>query len=138
MCDGAREIDTCQCLLHNVLVSALPILIAADCCAPVTREPLDAARAEALAGVLKAIADPTRLRLLSLVAAHDGGEACVCELTEPVALSQPTVSHHLKVLVDAGLLTREKRGVWAYYAIVPGALDVLAGLLRTPAETNRP
>jgi ArsR family transcriptional regulator, arsenate/arsenite/antimonite-responsive transcriptional repressor len=112
-------------------VSTLPILTAADCCAPVTREPLDAQRAEALAGVLKAIADPTRLRLLSLVAAHEGGEACVCELTEPVGLSQPTVSHHLKILVDAGLLTRDKRGVWAYYAIVPGALDVLADLLRT-------
>lgn len=115
-------------------MSGLPILTAADCCEPVTREPLNTRRAEALANVLKAIADPTRLRLLSLVGAHDGGEACVCELTEPVGLSQPTVSHHLKVLVDAGLLTRDKRGVWAYYAIVPGALDVLADLLRTPPD----
>jgi ArsR family transcriptional regulator, arsenate/arsenite/antimonite-responsive transcriptional repressor len=112
-------------------VSALPILTAADCCSPLTREPLDAVRADALATVLKSIADPTRLRLLSLVAAHEGGEACVCELTEPIGLSQPTVSHHLKILVDAGLLTRDKRGVWAYYAIVPRALDNIADLLRT-------
>jgi ArsR family transcriptional regulator len=114
-----------------VVVSVLPILTVTDCCAPVTREPLNAAHAETLASVLKAIADPTRLRLLSLVAAHDDREACVCELTEPIGLSQPTVSHHLKILVDAGLLTRDKRGVWAYYAIVPGALDALADLLRT-------
>ena len=80
---------------------------------------------------MKAIADPARLRLLSMVAAHDGGEACVCDLTEPLGLTQPTVSHHLKVLVDAGLLTRDKRGVWAYFALVPGALDSLAAVLTT-------
>lgn len=99
------------------------------CCAPLVREPLSAGGATDLAHVLKAIAEPTRLRLLSLVAAHDGGEACVCDLTEPLGLTQPTISHHLKVLVDAGLLTRDKRGVWSYYAIVPGALDSLAGVL---------
>ena len=77
-----------------------------------------------------AVTDRARLRLLSLVAAHDGGEACVCDLTGPVALSQPTVSHHLKVLVDAGLLTREKRGAWAYFTLVPGALDAVADVLR--------
>ena len=65
------------------------------------------------------------------MSAHDGGEACVCELTEPLGLSQPTVSHHLKVLVDAGLLDREQRGVWAYYSIVPDALDALAAVLDT-------
>ena len=111
--------------------ATLPLRDAVACCAPLTREPLDAGRAEALAGVLKAIAEPTRLRLLSLVAAHAGGEACVCDLTSPVGLSQPTVSHHLRVLVDAGLLTRDKRGVWAYYALVPGALDSVAALLST-------
>lgn len=100
------------------------------CCAPLSREPLGAEDAAVLARTLKAIADPARLRLLSLVAAHEGGEACVCDLVEPLGLSQPTVSHHLKVLVDAGLLTRDKRGVWAYYALVPGALDALAGVLR--------
>jgi ArsR family transcriptional regulator len=66
-----------------------------------------------------------------MVAAHDGAEACVCDLTEPLGLTQPTVSHHLKVLVDAGLLTRDKRGVWAYFALVPGALDALAAVLTT-------
>ncbi|WP_309225650.1 metalloregulator ArsR/SmtB family transcription factor [Quadrisphaera sp. INWT6] len=101
------------------------------CCAPLVREPLRAEDAAALARTLKAIADPARLRLLSMVAAHEGGEACVCDLTEPLGLSQPTVSHHLKVLVQAGLLMRDKRGVWAYYALVPGALDALAGVLTT-------
>ncbi len=100
-------------------------------CAPLVRAALDADTAVVLARRLRAIADPTRLRLVSLVAAHEGGEACVCHLTEPVGLSQPTVSHHLKILVDAGILTRDKRGVWAYYALVDGALDALAGVLRT-------
>ncbi len=106
------------------------------CCAPLTGEPITADAASALARTLKALADPARLRLLSLVAAHEGGEACVCDLTEPVGLSQPTISHHLKVLVDAGLLSRDKRGVWAYYALVPGALDALADVLRTPAPAH--
>ena len=87
--------------------------------------------ASALASKFKAIGDPTRLRLLSLVAAHEGGEACVCDLNEPLDLSQPTVSHHLKILVEAGLLTRTKRGTWSYYALVPGALPTLADTLRT-------
>lgn len=106
------------------------------CCAPLTREPLTASAAAVLAQRLKAIADPTRLRLLSMVAAHEGAEACVCDLTEPLGLTQPTVSHHLKVLVDAGLLNRDKRGVWAYFALVPGALDSLAAVLTSqqPAE----
>ena len=108
--------------------ATLPIL-APVCCAPLTREPLSAAAAADLARTLKAIADPARLRLLSLIAAHEGGEACVCDLTEPLGLTQPTVSHHLKVLVDAGLLTRDKRGVWAYFTLVPGALDSLADVL---------
>jgi ArsR family transcriptional regulator len=90
---------------------------------------MSAAEAEHLAGVLKALAEPTRLRLLSLVAAHADQEACVCDLTVPVGLSQPTVSHHLKVLVDAGLLTREKRGVWSYYRLLPDRLDQLAQAL---------
>ena len=94
----------------------------AACCAPLVREAADAAAAQELARVFKALGDPTRVQLLSIVAAHDGGEACVCDLTEPVGLSQPTVSHHLKILVDAGLLTREQRGRWSYYSAVPGAL----------------
>jgi ArsR family transcriptional regulator len=101
------------------------------CCAPLTRESLDADGALALSRSLKALADPARLRLLSMVAAHDPAEACVCDLTEPLGLSQPTVSHHLKVLVDAGYLQRSKRGTWAYYRLVPGSLDAVSGLLAT-------
>ncbi len=101
----------------------------AACCSPITGEVLETAAAQRLAGVLKALAEPTRLRLVSLIAAHDDAEACVCDLTDPVALTQPTVSHHLKILVDAGLLERQQRGKWAYYRLVPGALDALAGML---------
>ncbi|KAA8966161.1 helix-turn-helix transcriptional regulator [Mycobacterium sp.] len=98
------------------------------CCSPITGGVFDTVAAERLAGVLKALAEPTRLRLMSLIADHDGAEACVCELTAPVGLSQPTVSHHLKVLVEAGLLERTQRGKWAYYRVVPAALDALAGV----------
>jgi ArsR family transcriptional regulator len=100
------------------------------------REPITADQAAELARLLKALADPTRLRLVSMVAAHDGGEACVCDLTEPLGLSQPTISHHLKVLVDTGIFTRDKRGVWAYYALVPAALNALAAILSTSSATG--
>jgi ArsR family transcriptional regulator len=100
-----------------------------DCHAGVAATPLSRAQAEQLAGALKAVADPTRLQLLSMISASDAGEACVCDLTAPLGLSQPTVSHHLKILVDAGLLTREKRGKWAWYAIVPEQLHALRGLI---------
>ncbi|MBB5632349.1 ArsR family transcriptional regulator [Cryobacterium mesophilum] len=113
------------------LTELLPIRDLQSCCAPITREPLSVLNAESLAVSLKALADPARLRILSMVAAHADKEACVCDLTEPLGLSQPTVSHHLKVLVDAGYLTRSKRGTWAYFAIVPGSLDSVAGLLAT-------
>jgi len=106
----------------------------AACCTPLTREAIDADRAEDLARKLKALADPTRLRLVSIVAASEGEEACVCDLIEPVGLSQPTVSHHLKVLMDAGFLTRTKRGTWAYYKLVPGALGQLSQLLDVTAS----
>ena len=104
------------------------------CCSPLAREPLSASSAVELAGILKALADPVRLRLVSLIQAHEDGEACVCDLTEPISLSQPTVSHHLKVLRDAGLVTREKRGVWAYYRIVPAALEGLSALISSPSK----
>ncbi len=109
---------------------SLPLL-ADECCAPLLREPLTADQAAGLAHILKALADPTRLRLVSMVAAHEGGEACVCDLTDPLALAQPTISHHLKVLVDAGIFTRDQRGKWAYYALVPRALDSLSAVLST-------
>ena len=104
------------------------------CCAPLTGEPITAVQAVELARLLKALADPVRLRLVSMVAAHPVGEACVCELTEPLGLTQPTISHHLKILVDAGIFTRDKRGVWAYYALVPSALDSLSAILRPAAS----
>jgi ArsR family transcriptional regulator len=100
-----------------------------ECCVPLACEPITAEQAAGVAPMLKAVADPARLRLLSLVLSHEGGEACVCDLTEPVGLSQPTVSHHLKLLVEAGLLTREQRGKWGYYSVVPGALNRLGTLL---------
>jgi ArsR family transcriptional regulator len=109
---------------------ALPLAEQA-CCTTLLREPITAGQAADLAHKLKALADPTRLRLVSMVAAHDGGEACVCDLTEPLGLTQPTISHHLKILVEAGIFTRDKRGVWAYYALIPSALDALSAVLST-------
>lgn len=109
----------------------LPITEVSACCTNVTRETISADNAELLARSLKALADPARLRLISIVAASEGAEACVCDLTEPLGLSQPTVSHHLKVLVDAGYLERDKRGTWAYYRLTPGALDAVASLIAT-------
>jgi ArsR family transcriptional regulator, arsenate/arsenite/antimonite-responsive transcriptional repressor len=112
--------------------AGLPLL-ADECCTPLLREPLTADQAADLAHILKALADPTRLRLVSMVAAHQGGEACVCDLTDPLGLTQPTISHHLKVLVDAGIFTRDQRGKWAYYALVPRALMSLSAVLSTSA-----
>src|SRR5690349_931395 len=99
--------------------STLPLLEATACCSPISGGVMAAEEAAALAAKFKAMGDPTRLRLLSMVAAADGGEACVCDLNEPLDLSQGTVSHHLGLLVKAGLLTRTKRGTWSYYALVP-------------------
>nr|WP_311379725.1 metalloregulator ArsR/SmtB family transcription factor [Arthrobacter sp. ISL-48] len=99
------------------------------CCIPSVVPALSAEEAQGKAQAFKALADPNRLRLLSIVKASESGESCVCDLTEPLDLGQPTVSHHLRILVDAGLLNREKRGTWAYYSLVPGALDEVAGLL---------
>lgn len=99
------------------------------CCSPLSREPLSEPEAEGIVPLLKALADPVRLRLMSLVASHEGGEACVCDLNDAFELSQPTISHHLKVLHEAGLLEREKRGVWVYYRARTTALSGLAALI---------
>lgn len=99
------------------------------CCPGGLAAPIDRPTAEELARLLKAVADPTRLQLLSLLRGQSECSACVCDLTEPLGLSQPTVSHHLKVLVDAGILTREKRGYWTWYTIVPSRLTELAAVL---------
>lgn len=114
--------------------TSLPMVdVAEACCSTVTGAVLDAAAAERLARSFKALGDPHRVRLLSLIAATDGGEACICDLTGLVGLSQPTVSHHMRLLVDAGLVTREQRGKWAYFAVVDEALDALSASLLTPA-----
>jgi ArsR family transcriptional regulator len=101
----------------------------AACCPPISDAALSAEDADDLAGALKVLADPTRLRLISLIQAARDGEACVCHLTSPVGLTQPTVSHHLKVLVDAGILEREQRGRWAYFRVLPEPLAALGQLL---------
>ena len=105
---------------------------AAVCCPPLTAEPLSAEQTAQVAPLLKALAEPVRLRLMSLVASHPGGEACVCDLNEVFDLSQPTISHHLKVLHEAGLLDREKRGVWVYYRARTEALASLGALIGDP------
>ncbi len=101
----------------------------ARCCPPLSAEPLSRAQAEQVAPLLKALGDPVRLRLMSLIASHPGGEACVCDLNGAFELSQPTISHHLKVLHEAGLVDRDKRGVWAYYRARTGALASLGALI---------
>jgi len=101
----------------------------AACCPPLSREPLSAGQAEQVAPLLKALAEPVRLRLMSLIASHPGGEACVCDLNDAFDLSQPTISHHLKVLHEAGLLDRDKRGVWVYYRARTDALASLGALI---------
>jgi ArsR family transcriptional regulator, arsenate/arsenite/antimonite-responsive transcriptional repressor len=97
-------------------------------------EPIDEASAAGLAQVFKALGDPVRLRLVSLIGAREGGEVCVCDLTSAFDLSQPTISHHLKVLREAGLIDSERRGTWVYYRLVPAALERMAGLLAVPVS----
>ncbi|GAA4910580.1 metalloregulator ArsR/SmtB family transcription factor [Nesterenkonia rhizosphaerae] len=109
-----------------------------DCCSPdPSAAPLESEQAADLASRIKALADPNRLTILSLIAAGENAEACVCDLTGPLGLGQPTVSHHLKILVDAGLLTRERRGTWSYYSVVPGAVESLAADLTSVSLTTR-
>ncbi len=110
-----------------VPVTTVPRVAAA--CPPLSAGALAPEDARQLAAALKIVADPARLRLLSLIQAQPGGEACVCHLTEPLGLSQPTVSHHLKVLLEAGLVERERRGSWAYYRVVPEPLTALRNVL---------
>ncbi|MEZ5116439.1 MAG: metalloregulator ArsR/SmtB family transcription factor [Candidatus Nanopelagicales bacterium] len=115
---------------------ATPVLQVLDpvdgpaCCPTGLAAPIDRETAEDLARLLKAVADPARLQLLALIKSSPGGESCVCDLVEPLELSQPTVSHHLKVLADAGLLTRERRGTWVWYAVAPERLAELSAVLR--------
>src|ERR1700731_5399712 len=105
------------------------------CCPTLGAAAMNEPQAADLAAMFKALADPVRLRLMSLVASHPGGEACVCDLNDAFALSQPTISHHLKVLHDSGLLDREKRGVWVYYRARTEALASLGALIGYPGIT---
>ncbi|MDT5096166.1 MAG: ArsR family transcriptional regulator, arsenate/arsenite/antimonite-responsive transcriptional [Mycobacterium sp.] len=110
--------------------SPLPLIDVSGCeVAPLVREPLSSDAAVELAGMLKALSDPVRLRLLSVVASHTGGEACVCDISVGIDVTQPTISHHLKVLRTAGLLDSERRGSWVYYRVIPGALQKLSLVL---------
>ncbi len=120
----AVNIDACRSLWWCWIPAGT-----AACCPPLSAEPLSQAQAEQVAPLLKALADPVRLRLMSLVASHPGGEACVCDLNDAFDLTQPTISHHLKVLHEAGLLERDKRGVWVYYRASTEALASLAALI---------
>jgi ArsR family transcriptional regulator len=124
----ALNIDKCEYLRVSMSLQLTPVEAVA-CCSPLSREPLSESEAEGIVPLLKALADPVRLRLMSLVASHEGGEACVCDLNDAFELSQPTISHHLKVLHEAGLLEREKRGVWVYYRARTDALSGLAALI---------
>jgi len=128
MSDLATSIDRRQYRSVSNSLVLTPVQTVA-CCSPLSREPLSRSQAEQIAPLLKALADPVRLRLMSMVASHEGGEACVCDLTEGFDLSQPTISHHLKVLHEVGLLDRSKRGVWVYYKARSEALADLAALI---------
>jgi ArsR family transcriptional regulator len=127
----AERIDVCQYRLMSISSPSVP------CCAPVLHARLGKADAEELATAFRAIADPGRLRLLSLIAAQPDGEACVCNLLKPLGLSQPTVSHHLKVLFEAGLLGREKRGSWVYYRVLPERMAELRDVLAPPKRIEK-
>ncbi len=111
----------------------LPLVDLVGCCAPLVAEPLTESAAVDLAGGFKALGDPVRLRLLSLIASHAGGEVCVCDLTAAFALTGPTISHHLKVLREAGLIEGQRRGTWVYYRVMPAALAALSAVLDTSA-----
>jgi ArsR family transcriptional regulator len=133
--DEHRYVDRCIDHRQYDLVKLIQT-IDAECCPQLLAEPLDEDAADRLAAALRVLADPARLRLLSMIGAHPNGEVCACELTGPLGLSQPTVSHHLKVLTDAGLIGREQRGRWAYFWVLPEPLDLLRGALTAPARIS--
>jgi len=117
------------------LVPAAELQVVVEACStPLAGEPISDGAAAGLARVFKALGDPVRLRLVSLIGAHQGGEACVCELTTAFDLTQPTISHHLRVLREAGIIDSERRGTWVYYWLVPAVLERMAALLSGPAS----
>jgi len=116
-----------RCMSNSL--AALSPADSAACCSPLSVQPMTIEQAEQVAPLMKALADPVRLRLMSLVASHEGGEACMCDLTDAFELSQPTITHHMKVLHEAGLVDRDKRGVWVYYRVRPQALAAIGTLI---------
>jgi len=129
----STNVNVLRLILGTVSIMAsrktVAVLDPIECCSPVRSDVLDEGQAAVLATAFAALADPIRLRLLSCIAASGGGEVCACDLLEPSGRSQPTVSHHMKILVDAGLIEREKRGLWVWYRLVPSRLDALRAVL---------
>ena len=126
------RIDRCQ---YRCMSKSMPLADTTVRCSPLVREPLSEQLSADLASVFKALADPVRLRLLSLIASHQNGEACVCDISPTVDVTQPTISHHLKVLKAAGLLESERRASWVYYRVVPGALSSISQFLQAVDST---
>jgi ArsR family transcriptional regulator len=124
-----------MCQIRGVVNQELPVIDvgAASCCEPLACEPLGQAGAGELAALFKAVADPVRLRLLSLIACHDGGESCVCDLLEAFDVTAPSVSYHLKILREAGLISSERRGTWVYYRINPEIMARMSAILVPPS-----
>jgi ArsR family transcriptional regulator len=121
-----------MCQIREVVnQKLLPVVAAGDeeCCAPLAREPLPQAGADELAPLFKALADPMRLRLLSLIACHDGGESCVCDLLDAFDVTAPSVSYHLKILREAGLVSSQRRGTWVYYRVNPEVMARMSAVL---------
>ena len=121
-----------MCQIREVLNQELLPVIGTEsgaCCAPLAREPLSPGGADELAPLFKAVADPMRLRLLSLIACHDGGESCVCDLTAAFDVTAPTVSYHLRILREAGLISAERRGTWVYYRVNPQVMARMSAVL---------
>lgn len=118
----------------DLIPAASPQAVAEACAIPLVREPIGESAAAGLAQVFKALADPVRLRLVSLIGAHQGGEVCVCELATAFQLTQPTISHHLRVLREAGIIDSERRGTWVYYRLEPATLERVGALLTAPVS----
>jgi ArsR family transcriptional regulator, arsenate/arsenite/antimonite-responsive transcriptional repressor len=130
-----------MCQIREVLNrELLPVIdpAADQCCAPLAREPLSPGGADELAALFKAVADPMRLRLLSLIACHDGGESCVCDLTAAFDVTAPTISYHLKILREAGLISAERRGTWVYYRVNPQVMAQMSAVLVPQAAAAVP
>src|ERR1039457_491200 len=135
--DRAMSMQAERSSVEFIPAAELRVVIEA-CSTPLVGEPITESAAAGLAQVFKALGDPVRLRLVSLIGAHQGGEVCVCDLTSAFDLTQPTISHHLKVLREAGIIDSERRGTWVYYWLVPTALERMSALLSLPAGRPLP